>query len=292
MNSKKFSLRVEEALKKYVPDMKCLEHILVESVRYSLLSGGKRIRPVILLEFCELCGGNVDVAIPFACALEMVHTYSLIHDDLPSIDNDDVRRGKPSNHMVFGDDIALLGGDALLTLAFETILSDDNVKTVGAETTIKAARVLAKRAGMFGMIGGQVIDIESQDKSIDAETLKVMDRKKTGELICAAAEIGCLVAGADEEKINAAIKYAYSVGLAFQIVDDIIDVVSTSEMIGKPVGSDIKKNKSTYVSTLGIEKSRELVLKLTDDAVNSLNLFHGNVSYLKNIAIDLSKRKL
>lgn len=282
---------VESQLKKYVSNTNCLEKTLIESMKYSLLGNGKRIRAILVCEFCKLCNGNVEKALPFACAIEMIHAYSLIHDDLPCIDNDDMRRGKPSNHVVFGQDIALLSGDALLTLAFEVMLAEKTIKEVGYETACKSARILAKRSGMFGMIGGQVIDIQSQGQSTDLDKLKIMDQKKTGELICAAAEIGCTIAGADPEKTKNAINYAINLGLAFQIMDDILDVTSSSEVFGKPINSDKEKNKSTYVSLLGLEKSKNLVISLTDSAISSLEKFDNDTSYLKKLALDLSKRK-
>lgn len=282
---------IESQLENYVSKTNCLEKTLIESMRYSLLGNGKRIRAMLVCEFCKLCNGNIEKALPFACAIEMIHAYSLIHDDLPCIDNDDMRRGKPSNHVVFGQDIALLSGDALLTLAFEVMLSEKTIKEVGYETACKSARILAKRSGMFGMIGGQVIDIQSQGQSTDLDKLKIMDQKKTGELICAAAEVGCTIAGADPEKTKNAINYAINLGLAFQIMDDILDVTSSSEVFGKPINSDKEKNKSTYVSLLGLEKSKNLVISLTDSAISSLEKFDNDTSYLKKLALDLSKRK-
>lgn len=283
---------IEVSLSKYVTEKDCFEIDLLKSMNYSLLAGGKRIRAIILCEFCRLCKGDILNAIPFACAIEMIHTYSLIHDDLPCMDNDDMRRGKPANHVVFGEDIALLSGDALLTLAFETIFSDEVIKCVGFEIPCKAAKVLAKRAGMFGMIGGQVIDIQTHKVNVNIDRLQEMDAKKTGALICAAAEIGCIVANASEKETKFAINYAKNLGLAFQIMDDILDVTSSSETIGKTANSDSINNKSTYVSLLGIERSKELVSELTYKALDSLNNFNSDASYLKQLAIDLSRRTM
>lgn len=281
---------IEKSLAKYVTEKDCFEIDLLKSMNYSLLAGGKRIRAIMVCEFCRLCGGDVLNAIPFACALEMIHTYSLIHDDLPCMDNDDMRRGKPANHVVFGEDIALLSGDALLTLAFEIIFSDEVVKRVGFEVPCRAAKVLAKRAGMFGMIGGQIMDIQNHGDNVGIDRLRKMHEKKTGALICAAAEIGCIVANASEDETTFAIDYAKNLGLAFQIMDDVLDVVSSSETIGKPVNSDNANNKSTYASLFGIERSKELVSELTCKALESLDNFDSDIFYLKQLALDLSRR--
>ncbi|MCI1991190.1 MAG: polyprenyl synthetase family protein, partial [Oscillospiraceae bacterium] len=206
---------VEDALRKYVPEVSLMQSGLFRAMRYSLLAGGKRIRPVLVLEFCGLCGGDQEAALPFACAVEMIHTYSLIHDDLPCMDDDGLRRGKPSNHVVFGEAQALLAGDALLTMAFETMLSPESVKGVGAERAADAAGILAKAAGAYGMAGGQAIDLMSEGKKVSEETLQKMDECKTGALIRAAAKMGCALAGADSGQIRAADEYAAAIGFAF-----------------------------------------------------------------------------
>lgn len=281
---------IEAALSEYVSFPSCEEENVCQAMQYALLDGGKRIRPVLTLEFCRVCGGEIKNAMPFACALEMIHSYSLIHDDLPCMDDDDMRRGKPSCHKKFGESTALLAGDALLTLAFETALSGKNE---GAELsrTVKAAGVLAQAAGMRGMVGGQAIDLNSEGKSVGIETLKKMDEKKTGALIYAACTIGCITAGACEKQINAARTYAACIGLAFQIVDDILDKTSTPEMLGKPIGSDDVNSKSTYVSLLGIEESKRLVEQLTDEACAALGVFGAQADDLAQFARDLAKRE-
>ena len=215
--------RIEKELVSYLPQENEYIKTLVDSMRYSLTAGGKRVRPMLAIEFSKLCGGNEEAVMPFACALEMIHTYSLIHDDLPCMDNDDLRRGKPTNHKVFGEAAALLGGSGLLTLAFETVLSEKAVKLNGYEKCVKAGRLLAECAGVNGMLGGQIIDLESENKQVPVEHLRVMDDKKTGALIKAACILGCISAGADEEKIKAAEIYAENIGIAFQIVDDILE---------------------------------------------------------------------
>lgn len=256
-------------------------------MKYSLMAGGKRIRPILTFEFCRLCGGNIEDAVPFACAVEMIHTYSLIHDDLPCMDNDDFRRGKPSNHKVYGENIALLAGDALISLAFEAMLSSD----VNSDIKAKASLSLAKASGAKAMVLGQVIDIKSENKKIDLDLLKMMDEKKTGALISSACEIGCIVGNGTDDKIKSAVSFGDSIGLAYQIVDDILDVVSSKEELGKPIKSDENSNKSTYVSILGIDKSRKLVDKLTQEAIKSLDKFDEDTSYLKDLALKLTTRR-
>lgn len=286
-----YAEKVEQHLIKSLPLKQGRYDNLISSMEYSLSAGGKRIRPILLLEFCRVCCGEYEKAIPFASAIETVHTYSLIHDDLPCMDDDELRRGKPSNHIKFGEAIALLAGDALLNLAFETMLSEEALNLVGAEVAAKAAKILADASGSKGMIAGQVIDIESEGKDIPLEILKEMDLKKTGALIVAAAKMGCIIAKASEKEINAAEKYAKNLGLAFQVVDDILDVTSSSEVLGKKVGSDETNSKSTYVSLLGLEKSKEIALELTEKAIDALNELSGDTALLKELALSLINRK-
>ncbi len=281
---------VEEALGRYVPEPPLMQAELFRAMRYSLFAGGKRIRPTLVLEFCGLCGGDQEAALPFACAVEMIHTYSLIHDDLPCMDDDGMRRGKPSNHVVFGEAQALLAGDSLLTAAFETMLSSESVGKVGAQRAADAAGVLAAAAGAYGMAGGQAIDLMSEGKRIPVETLRKMDECKTGALIRAAAKMGCILAGAESSLVRAADGYAAAVGLAFQIVDDILDVQGNEKALGKPVGSDRDNGKSTYVSLLGPESARRSVRELTAAAVSSLGAFRGDTEYLRALAENLAKR--
>lgn len=261
---------------------------MLDAMAYSLKNGGKRIRPLLTLEFCRLCGGDYKKAIPFALGAEMIHTYSLIHDDLPCMDNDDMRRGKPSSHKVYGEANALLAGDALLTLAFETVLSADGVS---AESKAKAGLELAKAAGCSGMIAGQVMDLANEGKSVPLEVIRETDRLKTGEMIRTSCVMGCIAADADEEKIKAAEIYSENIGLAFQIVDDILDVTSDAETLGKPVGSDNENEKSTYVSLLGLEKSAEYAEKLTREAKGVLDIFGGEGDFLAQLADMLVSRK-
>lgn len=260
---------------------------MLEAMGYSLENGGKRIRPILTLEFCRICGGDVRKALPYALAVEMIHTYSLIHDDLPCMDDDDMRRGKPSSHKVFGEANALLAGDGLLTLAFEVLLSadDDPAKLV------KAGAELAKAAGCSGMIAGQVMDLENEGRSASLEEIKATDKRKTGELIRIAALLGCICAGASEEQINAAEKYCAGIGLAFQIVDDILDVTGDEAVLGKPIGSDGENEKSTYVSLLGLDKSTEYAAELTENAKSGLDIFGDEAEFLKELADRLSIRR-
>ena len=288
---KDYVKEIEAAIERYIPQEKAAEQQLIDAVRYSLNLKGKRVRPSLTLAFAELCGGSVDAAMPFACAVEMVHTYSLIHDDLPCMDNDDFRRGQPTNHKVFGENIALLAGDALQSMAYTTMLSDEAVAAVGGVRAARAAHILAEKSGLLGMVGGQVIDLSMEHKTVDIELVRLMEEKKTANLIEAACMMGCVVADAEEEKINAAERYAHAIGLAFQIVDDILDVTSTAEELGKPIGSDIDNEKNTFMSLLGIERCRESVAWLTEEAIGALNVFDGDTKDLADFAVALANRK-
>ncbi len=280
----------EKGLEEYLPSKDCSEKRLIEAMEYSLAAGGKRVRPRLVFEFNSLCNGDAACAVPFACAVEMIHTYSLIHDDLPCMDDDDLRRGKPSNHKVFGEDIALLAGDALLTLAFEVITSDKAVASAGDKACRRGANLLAKYAGAAGMVGGQVIDLINENTNAPIEVLREMDYKKTACLIKAACELGAVSAGAAEQQIKAASQYGECIGIAFQIKDDILDIISTDDELGKPVGSDCENNKSTYVSLLGLAECGRLVSLLTEKAVAALEYFNGDTAALKRFAYELAER--
>ena len=264
------------------------QDIVPDAMRYSVENGGKRVRPVLTLEFCQACGGEAEAALPFACAIEMVHTYSLIHDDLPCMDDDDFRRGKPSCHKQFGESYALLAGDGLLTLAFETLASAQ----LPAVDICRAVQPLASCAGVRGMIGGQVLDLLSEEGTPDYALLEKIDRLKTGALMEAAVLLGCIAAGVtDETLLNSARTYAQSLGLAFQIVDDILDVTGDVSQLGKPTGSDEKNQKVTFVRLLGLEQCRMLADKLTDRAIRALEDFPGDTAFLASFARELSVRK-
>lgn len=282
-----YQKKIEDALISYLPSEEVSEQILVDSMKYSLLNGGKRVRPLLTLEFCKLCGGNIEDAMPFACAVEMIHTYSLIHDDLPCMDDDDYRRGKKSNHKVFGEDIALLAGDALQSTAF-SIMSNSKVDP---KLSLRAINILSNYCGTLGMVGGQVIDLTNENKKASLEVLEEMDKKKTAALIQSACEMGCVIANASEAQINAASEYAYSIGIAFQIVDDILDCTKTTDELGKPAGSDDSNNKSTYVSLLGIDECKVKVSELTEKAIKALDAFDNDTSFLKDFAYKLRDRQ-
>ncbi len=281
---------VEDKLMQYIQPVE--DHgqgIVFEACRYSAMAGGKRLRPALVLEFCRICGGDIQAALPFACALEMIHTYSLIHDDLPCMDDDDLRRGKPTNHKVYGEAVAVLAGDGLLNLAFETA-SDRSGCTVDAETQVKAIALLARASGMNGMIGGQILDMQAEQTRISAEQLQTLQELKTGALICAAAQLGCLIGGAREEQAAAALEYARCIGLAFQIQDDILDVEGDEASLGKPIGSDAENGKSTYPSLYGLEHCHELVHTLSEEAVSALSVFSER-GILPELARSLARRK-
>ena len=265
---------INKALEGYMPES---EDIVSRAMRYSVENGGKRIRPELVLSFCEACGGDAESALPLACALEMIHTYSLIHDDLPCMDNDDFRRGKPSCHIAFGYEYALLAGDALLTLAFETAVK----AKLPADRIIDSIAVLSKAAGWAGMVGGQVMDLKNEGKKVGIEDIEKTDALKTGELIRAACVMGCI----------AAEEYARCIGISFQIVDDILDVTSDEKTLGKPIGSDDENKKCTYVSLLGIERSKEIVSELTEKAKEAMKGFDGDAEFLIDFADKMEKRK-
>lgn len=277
---KDYKQMVENRIEELFPEADCSYNEVIKAARYSLLNGGKRIRPVIMMEFCKLCGGNPEDALDFAVALEMIHTYSLIHDDLPCMDNDDMRRGKPSCHKAFGEDIALLSGDALLTEAFFVA---SNAR-VSADKRLNAISFLSTNAGVHGMIGGQVLDLSFEESKPDATALQDMYMRKTGALLIAAASIGCVSAGKyDEETLKSAAKYGYNLGLAFQIVDDILDVTANEEVLGKPVGSDEKNNKTTFITLYGLSEAFAIAAQLSNAALDALDEIGGDTEALYEI---------
>lgn len=286
-----YAALTEEGLRRWLTSPNEAQYpVIFEAARYSALAGGKRLRPALVFEFCRLCGGEPEQALPFACALEMVHTYSLIHDDLPCMDNDDLRRGKPTNHKVYGEATAVLAGDALLTRAFETALNRAATAGLDAETVLRAAKALADAAGMDGMIGGQVIDMEAEHREIGLDRLLLLQELKTGCLIRAGARLGCIVGGATEEQLAAADRYAAKIGLAFQIEDDLLDIEGDEAVFGKPIGSDAASGKSTFPGLLGAEECRRMIRRLTDDAVEALDAFE-DAGFLRELAESLVQRK-
>ena len=259
------------------------QQTLLEAMRYSLLAGGKRLRPVFVLDFCRMCGGDWKAAAPFAAAVEMIHTYSLIHDDLPCMDDDDLRRGKPTNHKVYGEAVAVLAGDGLLTEAFSLIAS----APYSAETRIRATQVLAECAGCLGMVGGQILDIQSESRECTEQEVLNIQERKTGALIKAACVLGVLAGGGSEEQIVWASKFARHLGLAFQIRDDILDVIGTKEAMGKAVGTDAGKN--TFVSLYGVEICEGMVKSQTAAAMDCLFFFNDN-DFMLSLAQSLTNR--
>lgn len=260
-----YQIQINAALDAAIPEKECLYKRIFEAMRYSLNAGGKRIRPVLVLEFARIFGIPAEKAMPFAIALEMIHTYSLIHDDLPCMDNDDLRRGKPTSHKAFDEATAVLAGDALLNRAFEHILN--NAGDIDSITTLKAMRCLADASGADGMIGGQMIDMEGENRALDIEETRQLQNLKTGAIIKAGAQMGCILGKADEDMYIAATEYAANLGLAFQIKDDILNVEGDSKIIGKDVGNDEKSGKSTFVKLLGLDLCKKRVSELTEKAV-------------------------
>ena len=260
---------------------------LADSMRYSLLAGGKRIRPILVLEFCRICGGSVDEAMPIACAIEMLHTYSLIHDDLPCMDNDTLRRGRPTNHIVYGECTATLAGDALQAEAFGTILR----ASLSAERRANCAACLADAVGLDGMCGGQYLDMLGEGKQLTEEQLNNINSRKTGALLIAACRMGVAAAGGSEEQMEAAAMYGAAIGAAFQIRDDMLDVISTEAELGKPIGSDAQEKKNTYMALYGEERCAAMVNKLTRQAKDVLRGAFADTAFLDELAESMAVRK-
>lgn len=250
------------------------------AMRYSLFAGGKRLRPILLMAAADAAGGDGRNYLPVACALEMIHTYSLIHDDLPAMDDDDYRRGKPTNHKVYGEGMAILAGDGLLTAAFEAMLRQTGVEPA---TLLQVAREVAEGAGAGGMVGGQAVDLLSEGQAIDADTLRFMHRAKTGALFKAAIRAGAILAGASPEKLAALTEYAEQFGLAFQITDDILDVTGDEAKLGKPVGSDVKNDKVTYVSLYSLDGAKKLAAEAVAAATGALTAFGPEAAVLREM---------
>ena len=274
---------IEKLLKEYMPEEKGYQKTIFEAMNYSLKAGGKRLRPILTLEACRIVGGNEEDVIPFAIAIEMIHTYSLIHDDLPALDNDDLRRGRPTNHKVYGDAMAILAGDGLLNYAFEIMLKS----SIGKENPAKylnAINEIAKSSGVYGMIGGQVVDIESEDKNIEMEKLDFIHLNKTAAIIVGCMRAGAIIGDATEEQLENITKYATNIGLSFQIADDILDITGDESKLGKKVGSDIDNNKSTYPSLIGLEKSKEIANDLINEAKTRISNIKGDTEFLNDLA--------
>lgn len=282
--------KIEEQLLKFTSDKSELQGILIDAMEYSLTAGGKRLRPVLMLEFYRMCGGkDIDSFLDIACSVELIHTYSLIHDDLPCMDNDDYRRGKPSCHKAYPENIALLAGDALNSLAFEVIANAAIDGRIGAEKAVMLISVLGKAIGSDGMIGGQVIDLQAENEVIDIDTLNTLQSYKTGALIESSCVMGVILAG-KFDMIPAAADYASAMGRAFQIVDDILDVTGTFEELGKPIGSDRQQHKNTYVTLLGMDRSEQIARQLTIQALGALKYF-DNSDFLSELTSDMLTRR-
>lgn len=281
---------IEKILRKYLPEKEGYQEVIMEAMEYSLMAGGKRLRPMLMQETYRLFGGNDMVIEPFMAAIEMIHTYSLVHDDLPAMDNDDYRRGRKTTHVVYGEDMGILAGDALLNYAFETAAKAFDLSVKDSLRIGRALQILAGKAGIYGMIGGQVVDVKSAGTTVSGEVLDFIYKLKTGALIESSMMIGAVLAGAGEEQIKAVEEIAGKVGLAFQIQDDILDVTSTAEVLGKPIHSDEKNEKTTYVTWKGLDEAKKLVEQISQEAVQKLESLHPEDDYLTSLLVSLISR--
>jgi geranylgeranyl diphosphate synthase type II len=281
---------IEKALDRYLPQAQGLSETLYRAMRYSLFAGGKRIRPILHLASVEACGGDSLECLGFACALEMIHTYSLIHDDLPSMDNDELRRGRPTNHMVFGEALALLAGDALLTEAFRVIFEEGMRARQNPSLLLRAAWELAMAAGAQGMVGGQAVDIMSEGKRVEPDVLGFIHSRKTGALIRASVRTGAILSGAPEDLLEGLTKYGEALGLAFQIRDDLLNEEGDPAKIGKAVKTDRSRGKATYPALYGVEESRKRLLSLVDEAVEAIRDMDSKAEPLRQIALYVARR--
>ncbi len=282
---------VDSALDSWFPKAEGPVSDLIAAMRYSLFAGGKRLRPILCIAGCEAVGGRQEDVLSVAASLEMIHTYSLIHDDLPVMDNDDFRRGKPTSHKVFGDALALLAGDGLLTEAFRMMTCEEISRWVPPAVLVQAVQIIASGAGYEGMVGGQVVDIQSEGKKPDLETVKYMHARKTGALITASVTSGAVLAGADANAVNRIRSYGQKAGLAFQIADDILDIEGDSEILGKQTGADENKGKMTYPAVLGLNESKKIQSDLIRSAIGDLSVFGDNAEPLRQIARYIIERK-
>lgn len=283
--------QIEQILEKYLPEQSGYQKEIMEAMEYSLMAGGKRLRPMLMRETYELFGGKDAVVEPFMAAIEMIHTYSLVHDDLPAMDNDDYRRGRKTTHVVYGEAMGILAGDALLNYAFETASKAFSLFPEKSLQIGKALQVLSEKAGIYGMIGGQVVDVTSAGKPLSKEMLDFIYELKTGALIESSMMIGAILAGAGEEEIRKIEKIAKNVGIAFQIQDDILDVTSTAEVLGKPILSDEKNEKTTYVTLVGIDRAKEYVEQISNEAIELLHDFENANPFLEELLKELIHRE-
>jgi geranylgeranyl diphosphate synthase, type II len=278
---------INKALNRYLPSSQVKPGTIHKAMRYSLFAGGKRLRPALCIAAAEACGGTLAVALPFACAVECIHTYSLIHDDLPAMDNDDFRRGKPTNHKVFGEAIAILAGDALLTQAFEIALQSDPPRRYPCKTILSE---LTQASGSLNLIAGQVADLEAEGRNLSLPQLRYIHERKTSALLCCAIRLGGMSANCSSAQLEALTRFGRHVGLAFQVIDDILDVTQTTEKLGKTAGKDTTAKKATYPAVAGLEKSRQIARQLTEQAFSSLDVFKGRARALEALASHLLER--
>lgn len=283
--------KIEEVLKAYLPEANGYQKVIMEAMEYSVMAGGKRLRPMLMQETYRLFGGEEKVIEPFMAAIEMIHTYSLVHDDLPAMDNDEYRRGRKTTHVVYGEAMGILAGDALLNYAFETAAKAFSMYPEKSLEIGKALQVLAGKAGIFGMIGGQVVDVESVGKSLSKDVLDFIYELKTSALIECSMMVGAILAGATDEDVQDIEKIAKSVGIAFQIQDDILDVTSTVEVLGKPINSDEKNEKTTYVTLVGLSTAKSYVESISMEAIELLHRFEAKDSFLEELLKSLIDRK-
>ncbi|MEW6669669.1 MAG: polyprenyl synthetase family protein [Thermodesulfobacteriota bacterium] len=282
---------VEEALRKFAPMEQGPAGEVARAMNYSLFAGGKRLRPILCMAGASAVGGDETLVLPVACALEMIHTYSLIHDDLPAMDNDDLRRGRPTSHKVFGEAVALLAGDGLLTEAFALMARGDLPGSPEPGKLLRVIALIARAAGYDGMVGGQAVDIRSEGKSLDPATVEFIHAHKTGALITASVASGAILAGGDERQVEAVTAYGRAAGLAFQIADDILDIEGDSRQMGKGVGGDVRKKKITYPSVLGLEASRRVQSEMVDRALDAIRGFDRGADPLRHLAAYIIERK-
>ena len=278
------SALVDRALERWMPGEEVLPRSLHQAMRYSVFAGGKRLRPILMIAACESLGGHAGQVLHAACAMEMIHTYSLIHDDLPAMDDDDFRRGRPTNHKVYGEATAILAGDALLTEAFRLLADAEANRSVPPATVIKVIELVARYAGSQGMVGGQVVDMESEGKEIDFPTLEYIHTHKTGGLILASVQVGALLGGANDSQVAAIKRFGGAAGLAFQIADDILDVVGDQQHLGKNVGSDQTRGKATYPAQLGLDEARQRADELCGIAISALAPLGQSAEILQELA--------
>lgn len=281
----------DEALERYLPTEDNYPPEIFQAVRYSVFAGGKRLRPILCMASAEAVGGNCESVLPVACALELIHTYSLIHDDLPALDDDDYRRGMLTSHKVFGEDMAILAGDALLTEAFRLMSERTLMESVSPENVISVIHDVAEAAGYFGMVGGQVVDVQSEGKEVEKEVLHYIHTRKTGAMITVAVKTGALLSNAGEAELNALISYGRHAGLAFQIADDILNVEGDRALLGKGTGSDAKRGKATYPALMGLDASRLKAAELVENALAAIEKFDRKAEPLRMIARYIVERK-